>query len=413
MSARAFCTAGMTLLVLVAFRGSARAQSEGVLDLNRARVLELVRAHDPRVMVAEARIEESRALSVGAGILATSNPVLGISGGLRRFSEGATQTEVAVQLSWPIDVSRARGHRMALAEERTLVAQADADEALRIAYAEALDLFAQLSGANARIELESARLELDQELLRITRARRDAGAIGDADVALATIIAAEATARLQSARGLYEELAALLRPRLGVGAQTPLRVQLGVQDEAAPPALEAFLARLERRPDLARARAAEVAARTDASLQASTGIPVPALVGEIGHESELFGRLGVNVPLPVYQRNQTARAVANARVATAAVETVATRGQAEAQLRAAYVAYTSARDALATLQTALPAVDDAEHLATRGFELGQRDLASVVGVRREANLVRVAYLDTLIALARARIALERAGDLYP
>ncbi len=46
-----------------------------------------------------------------------------------------------------------------------------------------------------------------------------------------------------------------------------------------------------------------------------------------------------------------------------------------------------------------------------GYELGQHDLASAVLVRREASLARTADLEARIALARTRVAVDRAAGV--
>jgi outer membrane protein TolC len=56
---------------------------------------------------------------------------------------------------------------------------------------------------------------------------------------------------------------------------------------------------------------------------------------------------------------------------------------------------------------------DAEHLATRAYELGQSTLPTLVVARRETATGRVAHLDARIALARARVALDVAAGVLP
>ena len=137
------------------------------------------------------------------------------------------------------------------------------------------------------------------------------------------------------------------------------------------------------------------------------------MLAGVGRENETFARVGVDLPLPIYQRNQTNRAVADARVNTAAVERTAMLASAEAELRAAHAAYVGARETWQTLASVLPSVADVENLATRGYELGSMPLASVVVSRREAAIARVAHLEAVIALERARAALERTAGGLP
>ncbi len=174
-------------------------------------------------------------------------------------------------------------------------------------------------------------------------------------------------------------------------------------------ALAALLASLPRRPDLAGALLVVRAAQADARLQGRLGVPLPSFSFQGGRENEYFAQGGLEVPLPIYQRNQTGRAVATARVATRQAERVAGLARAEAELRSAYAGYEGTRAALATLRAADDAVGLTERLATRAYELGQRDLASVLVARRSAAEARQRRLETLVALARARVAVDQAA----
>ncbi len=91
----------------------------------------------------------------------------------------------------------------------------------------------------------------------------------------------------------------------------------------------------------------------------------------------------------------------------------AVRMRAEGELRAAYARYQAARATVDALATARSAVEDAERLATRAYELGQNDLASAVMVRREAALARMSDLEARIMLARARVAVDRTAGTLP
>ena len=189
---------------------------------------------------------------------------------------------------------------------------------------------------------------------------------------------------------------------------TPVALAGGL-DEPDTPSLETLLALLPRRADVAGALLAVRSAEADARLQERLGVPLPRLALQGGRENEYFAQGDLEVPLPIYQRNQTGAAVATARVATRRVERSAARSQAEAELRAAYAGYEGTRVALATLHAADDAVVLTERLATRAYELGQRDLASVLLARRTAAEALQRRLETLVARARALIAVDQAA----
>lgn len=380
------------------------AQVEG---LDRARVIALARTHAPAVAAAVARVGESRALHVGARTPAPDNPDLTLRAGPRVTPQGETLVDFNVALTWPFDLSGARSARTGFANAATEAAEAEVADAQRIAAGEALDLFIRALAATERVRLTTERAALDETLVRSARTRRDAGGGSDLDLALATILHAESVARTRAALGERESILSLLRTQLGLASEASLDVTGGLEVDDAP-SLEALLAQLPRRPDLVHDALVVQAARADARLQARLGVPLPRLSFQGGRENEYFVQGGVEIPLPVYQRNQTGTAVATARVATREAERAAALARAAADLRSAYASYLGAREAFAALRNADSAVDLAERLATRAYELGQRDLASVVVVRRTAAEARATRLDARLALARARLAVDVA-----
>jgi cobalt-zinc-cadmium efflux system outer membrane protein len=394
---------------LLALAAPRPASAQEAVTLDRDRVVALARARAPSVATAAARVGEARALHVGARSLAPENPTVTLRAG-PRFVAGSSDPllDLNLSLSWPFDVSGARGARSALADAATEAAEAEVADAQRLAAARALDLWVRARGAAEGVRLAEARASLDAALVQSARSRRDAGSGSDLDVALATVEQADSAARVEAARGEREAFLATLRGELGVPAEASVGLVGDLEEPAAPP-LEALLASLPRRPDLAVALLAVRAAQADARLQGRLGVPLPSFSFQGGRENEYFAQGGLEVPLPIYQRNQTVSAVATARVVTRQAERVAGLARAEAELRSAYAGYEGTRAALATLRAADDAVGLTERLATRAYELGQRDLASALVARRSAAEARQRRLETLVALARARVAVDQAA----
>lgn len=388
---------------------STAAADEDVVRLDREHVVELARQHGPTVQIAESRAREVQALHTGARAPAQTNPEVSLVAG-PRFFPTRTGVDVIGSVTVPIEVSGASNARLRLAAERLRVATTDADEVRRIAVGDALALWAETLGAQERVQLEVERAKLDDALLTTARARRAAGTIGDGDVALAQIIRAEGLARLRSAEGALEALRSRLHGRLAISHDTPIIVEGGFEVGDAE-SLAALLGQLSHRPDRARAEATLDASSADVRLQRRLGVPVPRLALSGGLDSEYIVHGALDLPLPVYQRNQTNRAVAEARQRTAEVELRVGAAQADAEVRAAYASYVGAQRAFEALDTAAPAMTDVEHLATRSYELGQTTLATLVVARREAAIVRAAYLDAKIARLSARLALDVAAGV--
>ena len=413
------------ILVLVSFAfasamsGTARAQTStapvAAIELDRATIVALARRTAPDVRVATVRVRESEALHVGAGAWQT-NPEIHAAAGPRwaptPSANGTWFPDFSLSLVWPLDVTGVPSARVAFADAATREALAAADETTFVAAAEAVDLWTQAVGAAARVEMMRARATLDESLLTIAQGRRRAGTVGDGDVALATIVRAESEARVRVAEGELAALIEQLRARVGIGPEVRIEVR-GALEVTEPLPLATLIAGLAARRDVVRAGEATTAMRSDLEVQRRLGSIVPRLTFIGGRENEYFAHAGLDVPLPVYQRNQLRVAVDEARVATSVVERVAVLARAEGELRSAYARYRAAVAAVNAFAAARSSIEDAEQLATRAYELGQNDLTHAVTVRREVALVRTADLDARIALARARVAVDRAAGRMP
>lgn len=405
-SSHAFKTDWRSVFLVTALVCSTAAHAQVVLD--RQQVVSLARRNAPQVRVAGAKVEEARAGRVGAGALSQSNPDLAASIGPRFLSTGTPTVDVALSLAWPIDFYGAPRAKVAVSDARVSAAEAERNEVERLAAREALALWASARVSEDRVTLETRRAALDAEILRIARLRRDAGAVGDGDIALATLIDAEARSRLISARAEHEASLVLLRHRLGLAADEAVQLPTLSPSEGDVTSLDSVLAALDEHPALLRAKAVAKAESSNADLQRRLGLPVPRLLVMGERSPEYTARFGFDLPLPVYQRNQTEVATAEARSQTALVEETTTRETLAADIRAVYARFEGARGALEVLEKATPAIDDTERLAARAYEVGQGSLSQLVSARREATIARTALLDARAALAQSRIFVDLA-----
>ena len=379
--------------------------------LDRKEVVRLASEHAPMVVVAARRVAEARALRIGASIATTVNPELSGYVG-PRWKTSTPGTDFFVGLAWPFDLSGAPSNRAHLADDRARVAEAEAEMVRRSAIGEALDLWARAGGAEERVRLETARLALDQEIRRAVEVKRSAGMIGDGDVALGRVLEAQGVARKALAESELKGLSELLRVRLGIAAGEPVALS-GIAMRNELPPLEALVNRLPQQPAVVNALASVSAADTDASLQRRLRMPSPRVTAGGGVDPDSYVHIGLDLPLPVFQRNQTNVAVTAARSDTARAAYASTLALAEGNLRSAYAEYLGARNALSALEGAMPQVEDAEHLATRGYELGKSTLTDVLAVRREAAAARLAFIDAKVSLARAHVAVELLAGTLP
>ena len=384
---------------------ASRAQAEtNAPSLDRTAVARLAAARGPAATVSALRVAEARAGTIGAGTFAPQNPELSAFMG-PRFLSSTTGVDYFLGLAWPFDVSGAPSKRADAAADRVRAAESDAAAVRQSLIADALEQWVSARSDEARVDLETARLAVDRTVLRAAEVRKAAGTVGDGDVALARVLVAQARARLTTAEHRREGDLARLRARVGLAPATPVDVT-GSLVPTEPRPLTVLVARLRSQPGVVRSLDVMRAAESEARLQNRVGYPIPRVTASTGRDPDGYVHVGLDVPIPVYQRNQTNAAVADARAKTAEAEHGSALLLGDAELRAAYAAYEGARDAFRTLDEVAPSVDDAEHLAIRSYELGQSSLSDLATARREAAAARVDRLEAEITLARARIALD-------
>lgn len=384
------------------FAGVAFAQGP-VLTRERVEALLLL---SPAAQVVHATVNETAAARPGQAVW-QQNPELQVYGGPRKSPALGTQTDLGVALMVPLDVTGARGRRMALADARTTLARALAAEALWRLRFEALDVWLQVQGAVARADVAKQRYDLDEKVLQSIETRFGAGVIGEADVALARAVKSEALGRVRLAQAERDRLAFLLLGRLGVPTET--FAFDGVMPLADAPPLPNLLASLAQRPDRVRQQWEQAAYAADQRLQDRMAYPMPRVQGEYAKEAdERLARFNLTLPLPLFARNQSARAVAEARVVTSALQQKALEAQAQSEVRSAYARWQSALAAYQQMNASQADLQLAMTLSTRGYELGQISLGQLLIARREVTNVRESVVQAQLEAARARLALEQA-----
>jgi cobalt-zinc-cadmium efflux system outer membrane protein len=383
---------------LVLAPASARAQA-----WTEATVARLAAERAPRVLEAHAASRIARGAIEGEGLL--PNPSLAWE--RQEAFDPNAQTQDIVTARVPLDLSGRPAARRALAELDAWRADADEAGARVSAVTVALAAFYRALAAERRVALfEEAQASLD-EAVRVMAERRDAGDASGYETSRLALEAELARSRLAEAR------LDALRARVGLGA--PLGVEevpalAGDLEATAPAPLEAWLARVERRPELeALARAADAARRArDAAdlawlprLDLAGGYnrvdgPVP------GHGYAL--EVSVEVPLFDHGQGERARAAAAAEAVDAIRDVVVIRARAE--VRAAHAALVGALAERARFGAATDAArEELARAVASGYRDGERTLVERIDAQRAVveNGERRLALDLAARLADVRL----------
>lgn len=400
-----------TVLLLSATRGHAQ---EEPLRLGRADVARLARARAPDVTVSARRVDVSRGQLTGAEVWLRQNPWLEFGAG-PRFRTQDRIVDASVSLAVPLEIYGVRGLEIDAAEGAVARDESRLEASRQSETYEALVAYYRVLRADKDVEWAKQQLDVATALLRTAERRREAGDIGEPDVAVMRIVVARARRASVSATSLREAALGALRIELGLDANRGVAL-VGVLTDTTTAYTDSLLrTEAAERPDLVAADRAVRAARADIAAEERAAWPVPVLRSTYEREevSNVFF-LSVGLPLPLSQRNQGAIAQARGHLGVAEAERDALRRRVAAERRAARARYQAARDGVMVMESeALPAVEAGLRLVQRSFETGHADITNVLVAQRELADTRREYLDSLLELAEAGLALERALGRLP
>jgi cobalt-zinc-cadmium efflux system outer membrane protein len=404
VSISSICALAVTLLL-----GDPALATEAALT--RQRIAALVKT-SPAARIARSEEAASRAAVTAAEVLSFDNPTLSALGGAR-FNPGGERTFNGVaSLSWPIDVGGKRGARIDAAEAELTAALASTRSAEQNQLLAAFLLHAEVLHDRQQLEIARERHELSDRLLRAAQRRRAAGNVSEIDVALAAMQVqrdASTEASIQGTQASHQiELATLL----GLGEGPNVAGALVPTEEV--PTLSALLAENENRADVRAAAAALEAANAKASRERSARMPTVNVLAQYERDDQAnIGLLGLSMPIPVLNANRTDVLSSRAEVAVAKARLLDVRAKASGQTKKLHARFMATK---ASMDTLIPNADLAARtvdLATRAYELGENDLASVLLVRREAIEAQAALLEAEHAHAAIKIELMILAERLP
>ncbi|HQZ17307.1 MAG TPA: TolC family protein [Vicinamibacteria bacterium] len=371
----------------------------------------LARAHSPIAGAARARAEGAETSAKAAGRLADPTLELTMENWRPTADDfvASTDLDVFAVITQPLDLFT-RGGRKAQARGESSEARAGwllAEQGVQL---EAVRRYLETwRGRDLVAALEAQADNLAGIVVSMEKRVRE-GYAAEADLLRFRAEAARAANHLARARIEREraeaELAFLVgRPVAGARLEEP--------DLPPPPAGEpealAELA-LDRRPDVAAARARAARARGTMSLEQARRYPDLALAGGYKRTAGLdTAVVGLVATVPVFERNgrATARAEADARAADLELEATLSRARAEAAILVRAARALQARLARLDEDLVRPA-EEARRSALAAFREGATDVLRVVDAERTNTESRKEALDltveAFLTSCRARLA---------
>jgi cobalt-zinc-cadmium efflux system outer membrane protein len=345
----------------------------------------------------------ARADLLEAGLL--RNPVLALL-----FPIGPKQLEAT--LRFPVEVLWERPRRVAAAN---VAMEAAAERLVQTG----LDLAAAVKAAHADLLLGADRLRLAEEtaeMLRridqLTRSRLVAGDISELEARAARVDAARAGQEAVVARYEVEIADAGLRGLLGFAVEGPELdpVAEAPRAEACGPVEDLLADALASRPDLRAAELGVEGAAARLGWERSRVLALTAVLDANGSGQEGFEMgPGLDIGIPIFDRNQVGRARADAALRRAAHTYAAARQRVATEVVVALARYDQSREARSQWRDAVTVpLEENVAAAEASFAAGDVSYLFVLENTRRLAEARLRGGEIDADLRRARARLERA-----
>lgn len=362
--------------------------------------------YHPDLDVARAQLAVAQGELMGAG--ERPNPSLNLAPGYNSSgTAGAISYWIAdAALSIPIETAGKRGYRIAQARHLSESARLNiAQAAWQVRHgvrAGVLDLYA----AQENEALARRQQALQDEAATLLQAQAAAGEVPPTEVAQARVREQACAFAVQAAR--QKQSAARLRLAAAVGvpgkalenARLTFGEVLRLPDEPLADGMRktALTGRADLLAALEEYEASQAALRLEIAKQIPDVELGPAYQYDQGEDK---WALGINVTLPVFNRNQGGIAAAEARRAEAAAKVKALQARVIGEVEQAEAAYRSAREKVASAQRLAAGLEQKEKTLTALRAAGEMSRLEAVADRIERASLEQACLDARLEALQA------------
>lgn len=389
---------------------------------------ELVRralASNGELAAARIDIERARARLRQAGL--RPNPTIDFEQTTGRLTGSADESETSIGVALPLELGGKRRRWVELAQIELEAAGAEVADRERRLAGEVLVLYAEALAALRELEITEGLTDLDLKTVVVVQARVNEGETAPIELSLLRT----EVERLRSRRALVEGRLQSALVRLKALAGVPLTEPLRLREDLARPILRqppgsleaAFEIALRTRPDIRLARLTEEVAAAGLRLARAQSAPdVTAFtrytisrgafddtpVGTLRDKDRLL-TFGVSVGLPVFNKNQGAKAEATAIISQARARREFLEQVVRSEVASAYARYEASRRALLTFEEGVIArSNDNIRVIRAAYELGQFSVSELLAEQRRLVDSQRDYTETLSEQYRALADLQSA-----
>jgi cobalt-zinc-cadmium efflux system outer membrane protein len=366
-------------------------------------------AANPTLRAAQLSVDESKAQEITAFLRPNPDFTLATDGTQLSSTEGTWQPFAGTQFTGSLSYLHERRHKRELrlqsAQKATAVSQSQFADQERNLLFNLRNAFVQALQAKAVLALARENLTYYDQVLRLSRERKQTGDIAQVDVDRLEVQRVQYETDIQTAtvnlRSAKIQLLALMLDRTPV-EQFDVTGVFDFQDRLMP--LEELRAiALESRPDLRAAIQSEDKAKTDHRLAIANGSTDPTFAGWVSHNASFNNQFAnnylgasVSIPLRIFDRNQGEKARTEIEIRRTERLRAATQAQAYSDVDSAYVTVSSNLALLASYKARyLAQALRVRQTIAFSYERGGASLLDFLQAQQDYRQVQLNYLNLI------------------
>jgi len=384
------------------------------LRLNDALALFLKQNYD--LLISRFGIDQAKALAITARLF--PNPVLALNSGAA-FTQGQTFSGtrfITTQLEQIFLLAGKRGYRIESAGYGIQSAEANFEDAIRQLSLTVKDTYFRVQLANRRLDLAKDNQERFGRILTISDIRFKKGYIAEVDLIRIRLQKVDFDAQVIQFIQETETAKADLRLLLGLTPATDFRLTSELVYRRVEPNIDQLRTQaLENRSDLKAKRFTFAQQKAELKLAKAFRYPDPTIGGNFtmqgpqgGSNQQLYGVI-LEVPLPVFDRNQGGIAQAEAVLQVAETDLRKTELQVQNEVDIAYRNLLQSRQLIEAYQAGV--LEDARttfSIVEQAYQKGGVTLLDLLDAARTSRAIQQNFLEALFQYQQNLFLLEKA-----
>jgi cobalt-zinc-cadmium efflux system outer membrane protein len=401
--------------LMLAFFTSSTALAGNTYSLQQ--VLEIAFNEHPSVRVAKA--QEAAAIANVTTAKSFANPEVEVGAGPSRYRSGTheTRNNWGVALSQPLEFSDVRSARREIAESNVSVASLNAEINQVELRAKVKQAFYQVLQRQDALRLVEDDRNLLQQIRERVKLRVDIGESPRYELIKADTEALAAERDYQAALVRVAEAKAYLQGLVSPSMSSDYVLMGELPMKRNLPAIESLREQISQSPYLRQVRAASQTA--DAKLRLEQNLRNPGLTVKAGIEQDpdlTSFRLGLAVPLPLWNQRQGQIAEASANINQVQAQLSDKELALNRDLESAYQRYVIAKNQLNSFETGLLSqAESVLKVAESAYRYGERGILEYLDAQRTYRLVKRDYLAARFDYVSTMLEIERlaGAELLP